>query len=79
MKKVLICILVLLLSTQHLVLAADSIESSSSFSLKNYLIISSSETWSEFKTVSQDVIVGPDATLTIPSGVDIHFEGDFIM
>ncbi|MEH7300473.1 Ig-like domain-containing protein, partial [Neobacillus drentensis] len=79
-RKIISLVLVLFLSIQQLVFAAGTTNDVTSQNMiDNYLIISSSETWGQSKTVSQNVIVAPNATLTIGYGVDIQFQGNLII
>jgi len=47
--------------------------------VENYHIIHQSETWNENKTINNPLIVGPNATLTIASGVSVSLNQDLVV
>ncbi|MEH7222952.1 leucine-rich repeat domain-containing protein, partial [Bacillus sp. JJ1566] len=45
----------------------------------DYLLINETTAWNESKTIDQPVIIAPNVTLTISSGVEINFNEDVII
>ncbi|WP_010676959.1 cell wall-binding repeat-containing protein [Bacillus timonensis] len=79
-RKIVIVLLVLLLSTQNLAYAIDTTNvQTSQDTIQEEIIITTSETWSQSQTLTQDVIVAPNATLTISEGAEIQFQGNLII
>ncbi|WKA53985.1 Ig-like domain-containing protein [Planococcus shixiaomingii] len=76
MRKAISLLLIVLLTLPNFTYAAELVNTEST---DEYIIISESATWSESKTVDKNIIVAPNVTLSIATGVTITLNADLIV